>query len=144
MAWPCPTLVLVGRLKSKLNPFGPAVVVLVFGRPKVNIEDVVGSSDGFPEVRVKSAPANVLASEVCVDVSPLDEETWLAASWLSMLFELDLLTGECKTMFAAERALLALRVVREGRLGSCLNEPWSAFSSRLLIYESVQRQLEVD
>ena len=75
-AWPCPTLVLVGRLKSKLNPFDPAVVVLVFGKPKVNLEDVVGSSDRFPEVRVKSAPANVLASEVCVDVSPLDEETW--------------------------------------------------------------------
>ena len=39
-------------------------MLLAFGRPKVNIEDVVGGSGRLPEVRGKDAPVIVLASEV--------------------------------------------------------------------------------
>ena len=98
-------------LKSKLNHFYPAAVLLTFNKPKVNIEDVFGGSGRFPEVGEEDAPVIVL--EVCVEVSPLNEETWLDASWLTGLF---LLTGECCIMFATTRALLVLRVVRKSRL----------------------------
>ena len=62
-----PTMLLAvtrGRLKSKLSPFSPAAVLLTFGRPKVNIEDVVGGSGRLPEVGGKDAPVIVLANEV--------------------------------------------------------------------------------
>ena len=48
------------------------------------------------------APVIVFDNEVCVELSQLDEEAWLDASWLAGLF---LLTGECWIMFAAKRAL---------------------------------------
>ena len=88
-------------------------MLLALGVPKVNTEDVVGVAGWFSEAAEKDAPVIVLAGGVCVDVSPLDEETWLDASWLAELF---LFIGECSTMFADKRALLALRVMREGRM----------------------------
>ena len=40
----------------------------------MNIDDVVSSVCWFCEVAEKDAPVIVLVGEVCVDVSPLDEE----------------------------------------------------------------------
>ena len=101
-------------LRPKLNRFHPAAMLLALGVPNVNAEDVVGSVCWFCEVVEKDAPVIVLVGVVCVDVSPLDEEACLIASWLAELF---LFIGECSTMFADKRALLALRVMREGGMG---------------------------
>ena len=60
----------------------------------------------------------------------------LSIFWLSGL---SLFTGEWITMSAAKSALLEFRVMRENGLGSCINESRKAFSSRLLIYEAMQR-----